>query len=127
MSSSSSKTAWYSKISYPVFLAGLICTIVVHAILSQKVFSPDNYILPLLNLVFHLLLGGLLWSLFAKRYTPDLLRKLLMGFFLTELVLGIFLKDLGIAYHTEITLIGLLGVLFTWFNTHSNRRNFSEE
>ncbi len=79
------------------------------------------------DLVFNFLLSLCLYAYFIKKYNPDFIRKIVMGVFFLELVLGTFLKNMQIHYSNEIVFVGFIGILITWINTHLNRKKFIQE
>ncbi len=105
----------------------LIILLISTQFLIQRFFFLDTKITLLalfIDLSFNILLGVCLVGLYIKKYTPDKFRIILVGIFLFELVIGIFIRKLMLPYGTAIMLIGLLGVLATWRYTHKNRLRF---
>ncbi len=123
-------TPFFRKIHDLVYMVSLVALIVMQSLLHRYLgieAAPDSREGAWLDLIIHLLSGLCLLGFFVKKYNPDFIRTAFMIIFLAELVLGIFLKKLQIRYSNEVVFIGLLGILITWFNTHLNRKKFTQE
>lgn len=106
---------------------GLIIVLIALQGFLRKIVPPDPSDTSSgagLDLFFNLLLSLCLFGYYIKKYNPDYIRQILMAFFFTELIVGIFLKKLSIQHSNEIVFIGFLGILVVWLNTHMNRRKF---
>lgn len=112
----SSKTSFILKIKDFYFIAALLLLLGAHIFLRNSSIGENNLLL--LDLLFHSLLSICLWGFLVKKYNPTTIRKVLLAIFLLELVIGVYLKKLGVPYSAEISFIGFLGVLITWYNTH---------
>jgi hypothetical protein len=113
----------FKKTNEFVFVIILLILICLQVVLRKFIFTKNGSdgILIYYDLLFNILLSTCLWAYYVKKYSPDLLRKSIMGAFLAELVLGIFFKKMHSPYSAEIMFIGLLGVFVTWIYTHLNR------
>ena len=107
-----------------VFVLALLALIGLQVLLRKFFFTENNthgILIYYYDLLFNILLGIVLWAYYIKKYSPDWSRKSILSFFLSELIVGIFLKKLIVPYSAEIMFIGLLGVVITWLHTHLNR------
>jgi hypothetical protein len=120
-------SSFLKKTNEFIFVLTLIALISLQVVLRKIFFAGNNFdkmFIYYSDLLFNILLGIVLWAYYVKIYSPDLIRKSIMGFFLTELILGIFLKKIIFPYSAEIMTIGLLGAITTWIHTHLNRHKF---
>jgi hypothetical protein len=118
--------SFLKKLNDFVFIAAIVTLMITQALLRRfSVLKGDTSVW--FDFAFNLLLSLSLFAFYLKKYNPDRIRRLFMAIFLIELVTGITMKKFQMSYSNEIVFIGFIGILFTWLNTHLNKKKFVRE